>query len=181
MKLTNVNPVASVAVLASMQQGFTSDFCCSFPVSERSWLSPGPLLGSCFDDCMFLHGPAMVRCCYGYLHCAHWQLEDGDRDISSRRATQVLGSQVGIQDQSCHWETEEAAWIGVPQGPETMIWIYNTERWKKCILMVEYMLSIHNSYSQASVVEKNEYWLMRKNPIMLRAEGMSANVVDICG
>lgn len=66
-----------------------------FPLSvERSWISPGSLLGGHSHGGVLLHGSPMVCGCHCHLHCSHRQLEDGDRDFCTWRTTKVFRSEV---------------------------------------------------------------------------------------
>ena len=61
--------------------------------AERSWISPGSLLGGHPHGGVLLHGPSVVCGCYCHLHRSHRQFEDGDRDwknVPSRNTLCIL-------------------------------------------------------------------------------------------
>lgn len=66
-------------------------------VAERSRLPPGPVLGGGPHGGLLLHGPALVRGRHRHLHRTHRQSEDGNGDVGSRGAAQVLGREVRPQ------------------------------------------------------------------------------------
>ena len=68
----------------------------SLLLSERSRLSPGPVLGGHPDDHLLFHGPAVVRGCHCHLHRPHWLSENGDPDVGPWGAAQISGCEVSM-------------------------------------------------------------------------------------